>query len=582
MLTTTWGEALDREHPLQEYPRPQLRRESYLNLNGPWEYAFTRENMEPEEYDGEIIVPFAPESELSGVGRTLRPGEYLWYHRSFTLPEGFHRGRVILHFGAVDQTARVWVNGVDACAHTGGYLSFSADITELLYDDGSENSIVVRVTDDTDKGFRTRGKQKLKKGGIWYTPSSGIWQTVWCESVPENYIRSLFITPHPEQNSVELFVDGEGPCRALIGDLAYDFYAGAPALLKLGEQARLWSPEDPYLYELSLALGEDRVESYFAMRSFSVGEDAAGVKRLFLNGKPYFHNGVLDQGWWPDGLYTAPSDEALRFDIETAKAMGFNMLRKHVKIEPLRWYYHCDRLGLVVWQDMVNGGGRYNLWFVTYLTNVLQPLLRRFPDGKACRRLLSRAKPAGREEYAHELADTVQALRCHPCIACWVPFNEGWGQFDAGKAVQALRALDGTRLVDEASGWFDRGGGDVHSIHNYFYPLRIRPNVRTVALSEYGGIAWPMPGHEPPRKTYGYGTVRSRAELTGRYRDLQLKTILPQLRKGLSALVYTQLTDVEDEVNGLFTYDRRAIKPEAAAIRAVNEALEAEFEKVVS
>lgn len=244
MLITTWGEALDREHPLQEYPRPQLRRESYLNLNGPWEYAFTRENMEPEEYDGEIIVPFAPESELSGVGRTLRPGEYLWYHRSFTLPEGFHRGRVILHFGAVDQTARVWVNGVDACAHTGGYLSFSADITELLYDDGSENSLVVRVTDDTDKGFRTRGKQKLKKGGIWYTPSSGIWQTVWCESVPENYIRSLFITPHPEQNSVELFVDGEGPCRALIGDLAYDFYAGAPALLKLGEQARLWSPED--------------------------------------------------------------------------------------------------------------------------------------------------------------------------------------------------------------------------------------------------------------------------------------------------------------------------------------------------
>ena len=349
MLTTEWGEALDREHPLPEHPRPQLRRESYLNLNGPWEYAITRENAEPEEYDGEIIVPFAPESELSGVGRTLKPGEYLWYRRELVLPEGFNVGRVLLHFGAVDQCARVWVNGEDACAHTGGYLGFSADITELLYAEGEANEILVRVTDDTDKSYHTRGKQKLKPGGIWYTPVSGIWQTVWCESVPENYIRALYITPHVDQGAVELYVDGEGPCRALIGGMAYDFYAGTPALLRLGEEIHLWTPEDPCLYELTLALGEDRVESYFAMRSFSVQADSEGVKRLCLNGKPYFHNGLLDQGWWPDGLYTAPSDEALSYDIEAAKAMGFNMLRKHVKVEPLRWYYHCDRLGMLVW-----------------------------------------------------------------------------------------------------------------------------------------------------------------------------------------------------------------------------------------
>ena len=273
---------------------------------------------------------------------------------------------------------------------------------------------------------------------------------------------------------------------------------------------------------------------------------------------------------------------AVVHELEQVKELGFNLLRKHAKIEPQRWYYHCDRLGLIVWQDIVNGGSAYNLWFVTYLTNVLQPLLRRFPDGKACRRLLSRAKPASREEYAHELADTVQALRCHPCIACWVPFNEGWGQFDAGKAVQALRTLDGTRLVDEASGWFDQGGGDVHSLHNYFYPLRIRPQKRTVALSEYGGIAWPMPGHEPPHKTYGYGTAKDRKELTARYKKLQLKTVLPQLEKGLSALVYTQLTDVEDEVNGLFTYDRAAVKPDANAVRSVNAALAAEFARVTN
>ena len=373
------------------------------------------------------------------------------------------------------------------------------------------------------------------------------------------------------------------------GDIMGSMMVGMVDSLNIPEEHFFpWSPDTPFLYDLTVGTNQgeeaefDTVHSYFALRKWSCAPDAQGVLRFCLNDKPILLNGLLDQGYWPEGLYTPPSDAAVERELSEVKALGFNLLRKHAKIEPQRWYYHCDRLGLIVWQDIVNGGSAYNLWFVTYLTNVLQPLLRRFPDGKACRGLLSRAKPAGREEYAHELADTVQALRCHPCIACWVPFNEGWGQFDAGKAVQALRTLDGTRLVDEASGWFDQGGGDVHSLHNYFYPLRIRPQKRTVALSEYGGIAWPMPGHEPPRKTYGYGTAKDRQELTARYKKLQLKTVLPQLEKGLSALVYTQLTDVEDEVNGLFTYDRAAVKPDANAVRSVNAALAAEFARVTN
>ena len=441
-----------------------------------------------------------------------------------------------------------------------------------------ENELVIRCTDDLHDQAFPYGKQVMNRGGMWYTPVSGIWQTVWLESVPGTYIENLNIENHGASVTISTVPPLEGTVSVeQLGQfpLEHGQVTIAP------ENPHFWCPDDPYLYRFTVETAQDKVESYFAIRSLEI-KKVGGYPRLCLNGKPYFFHGLLDQGYWPEGLYTPPSDAAVERELSEVKALGFNLLRKHAKIEPQRWYYHCDRLGLIVWQDIVNGGSAYNLWFVTYLTNVLQPLLRRFPDGKACRRLLSRAKPAGREEYAHELADTVQALRCHPCIACWVPFNEGWGQFDAGKAVQALRTLDGTRLVDEASGWFDQGGGDVHSLHNYFYPLRIRPQKRTVALSEYGGIAWPMPGHEPPHKTYGYGTAKDRQELTARYKKLQLKTVLPQLEKGLSALVYTQLTDVEDEVNGLFTYDRAAVKPDANAVRSVNAALAAEFARVTN
>ena len=588
-------------HPLAEYPRPAMRRDSCEILNGPWQYAITQTAEYPAAWQGSILVPYSPEAPASGVGRTLQPGQWLHYHRLFAPPAG-EGGRVLLHFGAVDYACAVQVNGHLAGGHRGGYWPFTLDITDLL--NGTDrNSLWVAVQDPTGHGTQARGKQTLKPGGMFYPAQSGIWQTVWLERVPDNYIQTLTVTPDYDARTVTVRVHTAKPggavnlwamVRAGGVTIAEDWGSdeadqdGEVTLNIPEEHFFPWSPDTPFLYDLTVGTNQgeeaefDTVHSYFALRKWSCAPDAHGVLRFCLNDKPILLNGLLDQGYWPEGLYTPPSDAAVERELSEVKALGFNLLRKHAKIEPQRWYYHCDRLGLIVGQDIVNGGSAYNLWFVTYLTNVLQPLLRRFPDGKAAYSLLSRAKPAGREEYAHELADTVQALRCHPCIACWVPFNEGWGQFDAGKAVQALRTLDGTRLVDEASGWFDQGGGDVHSLHNYFYPLRIRPKKRTVALSEYGGIAWPMPGHEPPHKTYGYGTAKDRQELTARYKKLQLKTVLPQLEKGLSALVYTQLTDVEDEVNGLFTYDRAAVKPDANAVRSVNAALAAEFARVTN
>ena len=588
-------------HPLAEYPRPAMRRDSCEILNGPWQYAITQTAEYPAAWQGSILVPYSPEAPASGVNRTLQPGQWLHYHRLFAPPAG-EGGRVLLHFGAVDYACAVQVTGHLAGGHRGGYWPFTLDITDLLNGTG-RNSLWVAVQDPTGHGTQARGKQTLKPGGMFYPAQSGIWQTVWLERVPDNYIQTLTVTPDYDARTVTVRVHTAKPggavnlwamVRAGGVTIAEDWGSdeadqdGEVTLNIPEEHFFPWSPDTPFLYDLTVGTNQgeeaefDTVHSYFALRKWSCAPDAHGVLRFCLNDKPILLNGLLDQGYWPEGLYTPPSDAAVERELSEVKALGFNLLRKHAKIEPQRWYYHCDRLGLIVWQDIVNGGSAYNLWFVTYLTNVLQPLLRRFPDGKAAYSLLSRAKPAGREEYAHELADTVQALRCHPCIACWVPFNEGWGQFDAGKAVQALRALDGTRLVDEASGWFDQGGGDVHSLHNYFYPLRIRPQKRTVALSEYGGIAWPMPGHEPPHKTYGYGTAKDRQELTARYKKLQLKTVLPQLEKGLSALVYTQLTDVEDEVNGLFTYDRAAVKPDANAVRSVNAALAAEFARVTN
>lgn len=587
------------QHPLPEYPRPALRRDSFESLNGLWQFAITKSAQLPRQWEGDILVPYSPETRASGVGRTLQPGEWLHYYRSFALPAG-SGGRVLLHFGAVDYACAVQVNGHLVGGHRGGYWPFTFDITEALNAD--HNRLWVAVQDPTGAGVQARGKQTLRPGGMFYPAQSGIWQTVWLERVPDNYIETLTVTPDYDARTVTVRARTAKPggavnlwavVRAGGVTIAEDWGSdeaerdGEVTLNIPEEHFFPWSPDSPFLYDLTVGTtqGEeesfDTVHSYFALRKWSCAPDAKGVLRFCLNDRPLLLNGLLDQGYWPEGLYTPPSDAAVVHELQTIKELGFNLLRKHAKIEPQRWYYHCDKLGLIVWQDMVNGGEPYRLWFVTYLTNVLQPLLRKLPDTAALRGLLSRRSEASREEYGREMEATVEALRGHPCIGCWVPFNEGWGQFDAAQAVETLRTLDPDRLVDEASGWYDQRGGDVDSRHNYFYPLHLRPGRRTVALSEYGGIAWPMPGHEPPRRTYGYGTAKSRAELTGRYRKLQLETVLPQLRNGLSALVYTQVSDVEDEVNGLFTYDRQAVKPDPAAVRAVNEALEAEFEKVL-
>ena len=588
-------------HPLPEYPRPSMRRDSYVNLNGPWDYAITQSSEFPAKWDGAILVPYSPEAKASGVGRTLQPGQWLHYHRTFTPPAG-EGGRVLLHFGAVDYACAVEVNGRLAGGHRGGYWPFTLDITDLLRPQG-RNTLWVAVQDPTGTGTQARGKQTLRPGGMFYPAQSGIWQTVWLERVPDNYIETLTVAPDYDAGTVTVKAHTSRPggaknlwavVRAGGVTIAEDWGSdeadrdGEVTLHIPEEQFRPWSPDRPFLYDLTVGTTQgqeedfDTVHSYFALRKWETRPDARGVLRFFLNDRPILLNGLLDQGYWPEGLYTPPSDAALVHELEQVKELGFNLLRKHAKIEPQRWYYHCDKLGLIVWQDMVYGGAPLKQWYVTYLTNVLLPLLRRTPDGKAFWSLLGRESKASREEYGQELEATVDALRAHPCIGCWVPFNEGWGQFDAKAATARLRALDPGRLVDEASGWYDQGGGDVDSRHNYFYPLRVRPGGRAVALSEYGGIAWPMPGHEPPGRTYGYGTAKDKADLTKRYKKLQLKTVLPQLKNGLSALVYTQVSDVEDEVNGLFTYDRTALKPDASAVRSCNAALAAEFARVTA
>ena len=590
-----------QHHPLPEYPRPALRRDSYENLNGLWQYAITGSAGLPAKWDGDILVPYSPETKASGVGRTLQPGAWLHYHRSFVPPAGTG-GRVLLHFGAVDYACAVQVNGHLVGGHRGGYWPFALDITDALNPAGHDR-LWVAVQDPTGTGVQARGKQTLRPGGMFYPAQSGIWQTVWLERVPDNYIQSLTVTPDYDARTVTVQAHTAKPggaanlwamVRAGGVTIAEDWGSdeadrdGEVTLQIPEEQFRPWSPDRPFLYDLTVGTTQgqeedfDTVHSYFALRKWETKPDARGVLRFFLNDKPILLNGLLDQGYWPEGLYTPPSDAALVHELEQVKELGFNLLRKHAKIEPQRWYYHCDKLGLIVWQDMVYGGAPLKQWYVTYLTNALLPLLRRTPDGKAFWGLLGRESKASREEYGQELEATVDALRAHPCIGCWVPFNEGWGQFDAKAATARLRALDPGRLVDEASGWYDQGGGDVDSRHNYFYPLRVRPGGRAVALSEYGGIAWPMPGHEPPGRTYGYGTAKDKADLTKRYKKLQLKTVLPQLKNGLSALVYTQVSDVEDEVNGLFTYDRTALKPDASAVRSCNAALAAEFARVTA
>ena len=578
-MLTPWGEALDREHPLPEYPRPQLRRNSYLNLNGIWEYAITKTAEKPAAMQGEIVVPFSPETPLSGVGHILQPDEYLWYRRSVTLPEGFFRGgRLLLHFGAVDQRCTVWVNGRKAGSHTGGYLPFAVDVTELI--EGDAFTLELRVTDPTDTGSLSRGKQRLKNTGIWYTPQSGIWQTVWMECVPENYLRSLRITPKPEENAVHIRLEADDPAMAAVticrdGGIIAEGQTdenGESTLTIPAEELRLWSPENPFLYDAAITLtGGDKVESYFGMRAFGIGKDEKGLPRLLLNGKPYFQNGLLDQGYWSDGYYTAPSDEALIHDIAEMKRLGFNMLRKHIKVEPLRWYYHCDRLGMLVWQDMMNGGESYSPLSIYVFSN----LGLRVKDDRY--RYFSRSDEAGRTHYYEELGQMIDLLYNTVSLALWVPFNEGWGQFDALKAAEFIRKRDDTRPIDHASGWYDQGGGDIKSIHWYFRPYHHKQppkEQRPICLTEYGGYNCAVPGHcWGEGAEFGYKKIADPAEFNRAFQKLMEEQIIPAKERGLAAAVYTQVSDVEGERNGLLTYDRKVCKANEAIFRAVNAKL---------
>lgn len=585
-LYTKWGRALDREHVLKEYPRPLMVRDSYLNLNGEWEYAFTEKFCKPDEYEGRILVPFSPESVLSGVDRQLQPDEYLWYRRMFLISqEGQSQDsccRRLLHFGAVDQSCVVFINGRQAARHTGGYLPFEADITAFLRP--GENEIMLAVKDLSDTSYHARGKQKLARGGMFYTAQSGIWQTVWMEEVPEKYIQNVQAEPDFDAGKVQITVkaDADVPVEILVRKpKVYNSPMCSPSDvtdLKMeelqvwghawgmpGEKIEVslsevcpWTCEEPYLYYFTVIMGDDRVESYFAMRTFTIESDRAGIPRICLNHKVQFQKGVLDQGYWPDGLYTAPSDEAFIFDIQSMKDTGFNMMRKHIKIEPQRWYYHCDRMGMVVWQDMVNGGGKYKPWFVTYAATVLS--WRNWKIKDIYTKFLARQNKAGRLEFVKEMKETVELLKGHPCIAAWVIFNEGWGQFQTEDMTEIMRKQDPSRLIDQASGWFDQGGGDFQSLHNYFFKLRIKPEERrATVLSEFGGYSLRQEGHSACLTQYGYGIYTDKRLLNKAYKklDKEVEELIPE---GLCASVYTQLSDVEEEVNGVFTFDREVRK----------------------
>ena len=595
-LYTRWGKNLDRDHVLEEYPRPLLMREDYQILNGWWDYAFTIDYKQPQQYEGRILVPFSPETALSGVGRQLKPDEYLWYRRNFDL-SGWDRekgqNRILLHFGAVDQSCEVRINGHKVKRHTGGYLPFEVDISR--YAQESANELIVAVKDLSDTSYHSKGKQKLNAGGMFYTAQSGIWQTVWLEKVPETYIKEIKTVPDIEKKIIRIKVSSsystdKKNVDKLSRNLPIEIKIRKPGLypdpvvkpsqistedmLETAVQAvsdkwieipiesiSLWNCETPYLYYFEVKLGDDRAISYFAMRKFSLETKVhEEFLRICLNGEVQFQNGVLDQGYWPESLYTPPSDAAMIFDIQEMKKTGFNMVRKHLKIEPQRWYYHCDRLGIVVWQDMVNGGSYYKHWFVTYGATLLSWL--RIPMRDVYPRLLSREAKAGRLEFIREMKETIRLLGNHLSIAAWVIFNEGWGQFQTEDMTRIVRRLDPNRLIDQASGWFDQGGGDFSSLHNYFFKLFIRPErERASVLSEFGGYSYREPGHCAKEKLYGYGICKNKKDLEKRFleRWSGVRNLIPQ---GLSASIYTQWTDVEEEVNGVFTYDREVRKIE--------------------
>lgn len=577
-IHTRWRDKVDSNNVLPEYPRPQLVRENnWLNLNGIFDYVITKMGSKwPDKFTGKILVPFCIESELSGVGKPLMPGELLWYRKKFTLPEKFEGKRILLHFGAVDWKAKVYMNGSLVGGHTGGYCPFTIDITNNLSD--GENELIVSVYDPTDEGWQQRGKQVLNPHGFWYTATSGIWQTVWVEAVNENYISNLKLTPNIDKCRVNVMADivGEGELSAKITDGGKTVFEGeinASQFIPI-ENPVYWSPENPHLYDIELTLADadgnkDVIKSYFGMRKFSVGEDENGVPRLMLNNKPYFQKGLLDQGYWCESLLTPPTEEAMIYDIKKMKEMGFNMLRKHIKVEPARWYYLCDKMGMIVWQDMISGGQ-----YIGTVTAGILPLLKIKLDDDNYKRF-KRSNPQARADFKRELFEMIDSLYNFTSIGCWVVFNEGWGQFDAADIYARVKAYDSTRVIDHASGWYDQGCGDLNSIHKYVLKVKCpKLDKRPFVLSEFGGYSRICQGHTfNEKKSFGYKMYKTEQSLTAAYKKLMENEIMPLIGKGLSATVYTQVSDVELEVNGIMTYDRELVKLDEKTVKEINDRL---------
>lgn len=547
-LLTPEGETLTGI-PLPEYPRPALVRDSYINLNGKWQFCVS-DSADNALFDQTIIVPFPPEAYLSGINKVFDEDKILCYKKVFDLPDGFTKKRVLLHFGAVDQYAEVFVNGKKVGEHEGGYQPFCFDITSALEE---ENTLTVFVRDNLSSFVLPYGKQCRKRGGMWYTPISGIWQTVWLESVNENSIESLDLPTDPKNIEITAHFRREREDGTVIlstpdGEIRTDLKDGR-AYFDL-PAPRLWSPDDPYLYELEIKTKSDCVRSYFALRSLEI-KDVDGLPRLCLNGKPYFFNGLLDQGYYSDGIFTPASYKCFENDILKSKALGFNMLRKHIKIEPQMFYYLCDKLGMVVFQDMVNNG-KYSFFRDTALPTagfISRNDKRLHKDKKT------------RQAFLTHMEQTVKQLKNHGCICLWTIFNEGWGQFCGSDAYKRLKSLDNSRFIDTASGWYRGCESDVDSRHIYFRRVKLSPSKKPLFLSEFGGYSYRVNGHVfNESKNYGYGSCKSREKFVTRLRRLYEDEIIPLSKKGLCAAVYTQVSDVEDETNGIFTYDRRVNK----------------------
>ena len=568
-IKTPWGEQLNPKNVLPEYPRPIMERHEWKNLNGSWNYAITKKGeAAPGNYQGEILVPFAVESSLSGVGKRINEHQELWYQRTFDVPSSWKGKQILLHFGAVDWKADVWVNDVKVGEHTGGFTPFYFDITSAL--NKGNNQLVVKVWDPADRGEQPRGKQVERPEGIWYTPVTGIWQTVWLEPVAAQHIAHLKTTPDIDKKTVKVDVATNVCSPDKVEVKVFDgknlvakgaALNGVPVELTMPEDVKLWSPESPSLYDMEVTLYKDgkaidQVKSYTALRKFSTHKDKNGITRLQLNNKDYFQFGPLDQGWWPDGLYTAPTDEALVYDLKKIKDFGYNMVRKHVKVEPARWYTYCDQLGLIVWQDMPNGGRGPAEW-----------QMHKYYDGAdAIRSAKSEAN------YRKEWKEIIDYLYSYPSIGVWVPFNEAWGQFKTPEIAAWTKEYDPSRLVNPASGGNHYTCGDILDLHNYPGPnLYLYDPTRATVLGEYGGIGMALKGHLwLADKNWGYVKFNTPEEVTNEYIKYA-DHLLELIEKGFSAAVYTQITDVEEEVNGLVTYDRKVIKVDEPKIKAINQ-----------